>query len=282
VIWDTISKGKNNYINAEEFFFLSIPSREKIVKNYFNSFLDTYLSSSNIEKQNLYFLSFYIEKIHSYEICCFYNKNKSFSTHLDTISYHLEQQKNTNMICVVLKEFYCVWFENRFLLIKENKNYNRLDIQKYVEFVFSSHDVVFYFDYKIKKSIYKKYLSYQSISKNHNKIILMVGVLILLNFSFYFINHKKDTIQPIPKQIDKIDTQVLQNQNKIKKLNLIINELLQNKIRVIKVEYKKRYKFVVVAQKNNFIKFLNDTKYKIKIIKTLIHDKKYEVEFIIV
>ena len=281
MIWATTSNKKIDFISFDRCQIIETQTNEKLKQKYIKRFVQNLFISNNLSLHNLYYYLLYNEKNSTYQIIYFYSKH-SFITIFDKLKTCITNKidfKNKYFLYIEAK-YFCVYYENKIVLIQENKNYSINDIKKYIEYLLHIDRCEIIEDSVNEINIMSKQIEFKTFQSKKKAYVLFTYYCAFFIFSLGYFYQIENQAKNIPIVKYKTDSKVLNNQKLLYRFNTLMADLQRYNIRLVQIKYKQKWSFVFEGKKKEIVKLLSNKKYNFSIveIKTNTNLKYLEVE----
>lgn len=250
---------------------------ERIKSKYLKHFLITTVSEKNIKIDNFTKIYFtFIIDTNIYEIYVFKstNKNNIFEMQLFENYYKINDIKPFGYDLFICQDFFVVFFDGKFLLFKENKNYHPSDIEKFIEFNYGiKANNIFSISNKDIDACYTNNLTIQSLktldlNKSIENYLFAIYLILVVLVSLYFYYKQNEILQ---NKFIEDGTKTLEKQTNFKRIVpylIIFSKNIENSGAQLKIfKYDTKIYALLNGNKDEIYRFLDYYNGKIKVIK---------------
>ena len=279
--WDTTSK---KYLDPKQIKRIDPLSSEKIKGKFLFDFIKTQLELSSYESTNQQIFYSYNSYKKLYEIY-FYQSSKRYFTPIDyAYSYAYKYKLDFGKSTLFIKDDFFIFFvDGVFALLRENNNYSKEDIEKYIFSLYSVKidSIIFLEDEILELSFYTKYLE----KSKKQLVVYIVYVLILLCGSLYYfwtaIVTQEQSVKSIVKEKIQYSTKINKNLNHLIRVNKLFKIIKKYKLTIIEYKYKKKLFLSLQGSNENINIFLKQIGLKTNIISINKENKMVVLEIVI-
>lgn len=250
---------------------------EQIKQKYLHSFIKTAITQSNIninKSTTVYFV--FIPATNTYEIYLFSSKNKNniFEMQLLENYYQLHNLESFGCDLFICEKFFAILSDGKFLLFRENKNYQSHDIVKFIKFAYDIEvKNIFQIDNQTlnicKSDISNiKLLKFLHINKQYQGYFFVAYAILVVFLFVYFSEQSRQVRQPVN------DIKELQNpqvDNKYTKISPFIAAFYKNieasKVTIQKFHYEVKIVTCIAGSSDAIYKFIGFYGEELKVIK---------------
>lgn len=269
--WDTTSR---RYLDPKLINRIDTLCDEKIEDRFLFEFIQTQLQISSSYEKNLHIFYTYNSYKKLYEIYFYQSKQEQF-TPIDYLYSYIKNHKIDleKYMLMISQDFFVVLIDGEFGLLRENKNYSKEDIVKYINGLYGiEFEHIYYIeDENIELQTYTKYLKKQ----NKNIIFYILYLTSLLLGSFYYNSYNEDRKTTTSKSYTiEYSSKIQQNINHFSKINQIFQYIKKEKLTILEYRYKKRLYLSLQGKNTNIDSFIKYLDFKTNIVSI---DKKNKI-----
>ncbi|MBI3873472.1 MAG: hypothetical protein HY307_00355 [Arcobacter sp.] len=264
-------------INFSNISHITKQVSEQIKQKYLHSFIRTVVKQSNINiDKSTTVYSVFTSSTNTYEIYLFPSKNKNniFEMQLLENYYQLHNLESFGCDLFICENFFAILSDGKFLLFRENKNYQSHDIVKFIKFAYNIEvKNIFQIDNQTlnicKSDISNiKLLKFLYINNQHQGHFFLAYTILMIFLFVYFYGQSRQTGQSSNSAKELQNLQVDNNYTKISPFMATFYKNIEaSNVTVQKFHYEVKIVTCITGNSDSIYKFIGFYGGELKVMK---------------